>query len=295
MQDTQAVTLVYNLRVRRIFNVPEVLEKIQGSTMLSVVPIFFRRTSDIITERHEAVYESRDAKGALLNLRYVPSKHVWAEATTGILKDHGKFTGADPFKASRTGVDDIVLSGGYRHFLNKWQLIGYSLFGFPTRRTLTLCDRYTPLTGSRLYALGVGGEVSYSVVNELKRSVAAVAQVRFIHSFNRRWFPILPQEDILQPGNFTDLFFSLQWREKRTVIEAGYDATILSNQAIIKPSQAITTDAFVRHSGFVNIAHGFKHGLLKKPLLIGIGMNINRSQQLNAKARVLWVYMTQLF
>ncbi len=294
-QEASAVTLVYNLRVRIIFNVPEVLERIQSRTIFSVVPIFFHRTSEIETRTNDIVCETRNAGGALLNLRYVPSQHGWVEVTTGIEKDSGKFAGSDPFRASRTGVDDIVLSGGYRHFISNWQLVAYGLVGLPTRRAVTLCDRYGPLVGSRLYNVGVGGEVSYSFVSELKRSVAIVGQVRLIHGFNRRWFPILPKEDIIQPGNGTDLFFSLQWRENRTVFEAGYDATIFSNQAIIKPTVTLTTDTFVRHSWFASIAHGFEQGLFDKPAVIGAGFNVNVAKQFNAKAFVLWVYATQLF
>ena len=294
-QELSSVTLVYNLRVRRIFNVPEVLERIQASTIFSVVPIFFHRTSEIETRTCEIVCETRNAGGALLNLRYVPSQHGWAEITTGIEKDSGTFRGADPFKVSRTGVDDIVFSGGYRYFVDNWQLVAYGLVGLPTRRSVTLCDRHGPLVGSRLYNLGVGSEVSYSFISELKRSLAAIGQVRLIHGFNRRWFPILPTEDIIQPGNGTDLFFSLQWREKRTVFEAGYDATIFNNQAIIKPTQKITTDTFVRHSGFARIAHGFEQGLFDKPTVIGAGFNVNSAQRFNAKAFVVWVYATQLF
>jgi len=290
-----AVTLVYNLRVRRIFNVPEVLERIQSNIIFSAVPIFFHRTSDIETSTNGIVHEMRNAGGALLNLRYVPSKHGWVEITTGIEKDGGKFVGESPFNASRTGVDDVVLSGGYRHFINSWQLVAYGLVGLPTRRIVTLCDRYGPLVGSRFYNIGAGGEVSYSFISERKRSLAAIGQVRSIHGFNRRWFPILPKEDIIQPGNGTDLFFSLQWREKRTVFEAGYDATIFSNQAIIKPTIKITTDTFVRHSWFARMAHGFKHGLFNKPSVVGAGFNVNTAQRFNAHAFVLWVYVTQLF
>ena len=294
-QEVSAVTLVYNLRVRRIFNVPEVLERIQSRTIFSVVPIFFHRTSDIERTAGGIVCETRNAGGALLNLRYVPSQHGWVEITTGIEADSGTFRGVDPFNASRTGVDDVVFSGGYRHFIDNWQLVAYGLVGLPTRRSVTLCDRYGPLVGSRFYNIGIGVEVSYSFISELKRSVAAVGQVRVIHGFNRRWFPILPKEDTIQPGNGTDLFVSLQWREKRTVFEAGYDATVFSNQAIIKPTIKLTTDTFVRHSWFARVAHGFKQGLFDKPTVIGTGFNVNTAKRFNAKAFVLWVYATQLF
>jgi len=291
-----AVSLVYNLRVRRIFNIPAVLERIQSRTIFSIVPIFFRRTSDIETSAHTLIKERRSAGGALLNMRYIPSKHGWIEVTTGVEKDSGVFEGeGEGLNAARAGLDDLVLSGGYRHFLNNWQAVGYGLIGLPTRRKVTLCDRYTPLVGTRFYNVGIGGEVSYSIISELKRSVAMILQARFIHGFNRKWFPILPKEDRIQPGNSSDLLFSVQWREKRTVFEAGYDATFFSNQAIITPQTTITTDTFVRHSWFASVARGVEDGFFDRPTIFGAGFNVNTSRKFNAKAYVLWVYLTQVF
>jgi len=118
--ELSAVTLVYNLRVRRIFNVPEIADRLASSIVLSAVPIYFQRTADIESRSGGIVCEKRRAGGALLNLRYVPSARGWVEVTSGIERDSGEFSGIDRFDAARTGMDDIVFSGGYRHFIKNW-------------------------------------------------------------------------------------------------------------------------------------------------------------------------------
>ncbi len=207
--------MVYNLKVRRVFNIAPLLERMKSRWPVTAVPIFFTRSRHIVEERTDLdTCEKRRAGGSLFNVRYVASKHWWAEATTGIAKDHGKFSGTDTFHASRVGLDDIVVSGGYRHFIcKKGQAVVYGLAGFPTRRKVELSDRHGPLVGSRVYNVGFGLEGSYSFISELKRSCAAIVQSRFIHGFNRSWFPILPKDAKIQPGNFTDLLFTLQFRE----------------------------------------------------------------------------------
>jgi hypothetical protein len=292
-----AVTLVYNLRVRRVFTIAAVLERMKKRVLVSAVPIFFTRKrllSDELTNLTGC--EKRRAGGSLINMRYIHSKHWWLEATTGIETDHGTFTGSDPFKASRTGFDDVVLATGYRHFIGKkMQLVGYGLAGIPTRRKVTLEDRRTPLVGTRFFNLGIGGEVSYSFLSNLRHSFAAIFQTRFIHGFNRSWFPILPKNARIQPGNATDILLTAQFREQRTIFEAGYNATIFSNQAVILPTQTITTDTFVRHGGYVNVSHAILKAFFDKPFIFGAGCNINHTNFNDARAFTGWIHFSIVF
>ena len=291
------VTLVYNLRVRRIFNIPPVIERIKSRLPVSVVPIYFSRNRHIVDTRTGLdTCEKRRAGGALINLRYVYSKHWSLEATTGIETDHGTFAGSDTFKASRTGFDDVVISGEYRHFIGKKvQLVGYGLAGFPTRREIDRCDRHGPLVGTRIYSLGVGSEASYSFMSELRRSCAVIMQTRFLHGFNRSWFPILPKGSKIQPGNSSDLLLTLQYREKRTIIEGGYSATFFTNQALILPTQKIESDAFVRHGGFVRAGHVVIKGLFDKPTVFGAGVSVSSSKKFDTTTFTEWVYLTVVF
>jgi len=286
-----AVTLVYNLKVRRVFNIEPVLERMKSRLVVSAVPIVFLRKRHLIDTRTGLDdREKRRVGGSLFNLRYVINKHWWLEATTGVETDHGTFTGTDVFHASRFGVDDLVFSGGYRHFIGeRAQFIAYGLVGLPTRKKITLEDRHGPLVGTRLYSVGIGLEGSYSFWSELKRSFAAILQGRFIHGFNRDWFPILPKGSEIQPGNSTDLLATLQFREKRTVIEGGFNATIFSNQAVILPTEKISADTFYRYGVYARLSHAIMQAWFNKPFIFSIGFSLNRSEKFDLKTFTGWV------
>lgn len=293
-----SITLVYNMRVRRAFNVPEQLQGKKPRWVSSAVPILFLRNSNITNELTRAnLYEERKAGGALLDLRYIPSRNWWIDASTAIERDSADFVGTECFSGGRTGFDDLVFTGGYRHFTdkNKVQLALYGLVGIPTRRKVDLSERYGTFVGSRFYNLGIGAESSYSFINKLKRSAAVIMQGRFVHAFNRSWYPILPIDTILQPGNFSDLLCLIQFREKRTVFEAGYDMTIFSNQAIISPRQIIRNNTFVRNSGYVSVSHIILKGLFNNPLAFGGGINGSTSKEFNSKTFSVWGHVTLVF
>src|SRR5271163_4109888 len=221
-----AYPLVYNMRIRRAFHVPFALKK-KSFVLVSGLPIYFGRRSHIVTAAPAVdVHENRNIVGALFNVRYLPSLNWWVEVTTGIENDHSSFTGSDTFSASRTGFDDFLFTGGYRHFLGeKTQLVIYGLAGLPAGTTVHLEDRYGPQVGSRFYGAGFGTEASYSFIQNKKRTLSGIIQQRFVHLFNRAWNPVLPPCDIIEPGNFTDLLVTLQYRENITAYEIGYNPT----------------------------------------------------------------------
>lgn len=295
----QCVTLVYNMRVRRIFALPAVLEKLgkKARIPISLVPIFFSRRSTVPARlTQEPVFEKRRAGGTLFNIRYVRSKHWWLDATTGLETDHGKFKGADQFKASRVGFDDVVVSGGYRHFFGKSvQVVGYGIAGLPTRTKLDDADFYGPFVGTRIYSLGWGAEISHTFLQSLPRSCSAILQGRFLHGFKRSWFPIAGQPTKLYPGNVSDILCTIQYREKRAIFETGYDCTLFTNQKLLLPARKIFIDAVIRHSVYSTFQYaGFK-GPFDKPYVVGAGMNVSFAKRLDARTFTVWFFGTTVF
>lgn len=295
--NVHAVTLVYNLRIRRAFDAPAQFQNQKKPRILiSAVPIIFARKSTIDELVGQMVHEKRRVVSALFNARYVPSRHAWLELTTGVGKDTIKTTGTDVLHASRVGLDDIVLSGGYRSFVSdKAQLVGYGLFGFPATGKVCPLDKYGPLMGSRLYSMGCGLELSYSLFNSTMRSCSMIAQARFIHSYNRQFFPILPQDAQLVPGNATDIFWAVQFREKKMIFEAGYDATIFSQQAVLFSTHKAKSNAAVRHSGYVSLSYAIPEGYGGKPWILGAGLNGSSSKEFNSQTISAWLSCSVIF
>lgn len=271
------VTLVYNLKIRRIFSLPPLLERYKDKLITSLAPIYYFRKRTVSNATIGLKdYERRNVGGLLLDMHYAPDKNWWFEGTTAVATDHAKYTGTDPFCASRTGFDDVVLSAGYRYFWDCCQFVAYGLAGFPTRTKVSLDDRYGAFVGTRLFSVGVGGEASYGLLNSLKRSLDGIFQVRVIHGFNRSYTPVLPSNAALQPGNVTDLLFTLQYREKRTVFEAGYNPTFFTHGAIIAPTGNVKAGTIIRNGGYFSISHAFR-GLFNKFNVVGGGFNGNRT------------------
>jgi hypothetical protein len=103
---------------------------------------------------------------------------------------------------------------------------------------------------------------------------------------------------VLQPGNVTDVCAIMQYREKKNLIELGYNPTFFTNQAVLLPAQTVRNSNFVRNSFYVNLSHLFKESLLlKKPGALTAGFSIARSEAeaFNAKITVIWIGVTLLF
>ncbi len=299
------ISLVYNLKIRRVFRVNKLLGTIPQKPFWvpTVLPIVYKRDRHIVNDIlvPTDICENRLTDGAILNLRYIRSKNWWLEATTGIETEHvrsdSKISPASSFKTSKTGLDDIVFSGGYNFFPTQdLQIDLYALTGFPTNRKITLFDAQDPLVGTRFYSLGVGSEFSYSFINQEKRNVIFVFQNRFIHFFNRYFYPVLPVGAKIQPGNVTDLLFTLEYRFKFNLLEAGYNPTFFSNQAILLPTREIKSHWFVRNSFYANFNHLFKRCPgINVPIVLGAGLNIGRLKLYDTKIFAAWVNLTAIF
>src|SRR5205085_1023018 len=114
-----AVTLVYNLKIRRSFSVHHFLHREHDVLwLLSAVPvIYMRKRHIVIPSKSYNVCEKTFLGGSVFNIRCLAPQDWWAELTTGIERQtdevHGTSMGLpQQYKASRTGLDDIVITAG---------------------------------------------------------------------------------------------------------------------------------------------------------------------------------------
>ena len=296
----QGTTLVYNLRIRRTFGGLGTLLKLEKDVLwiATAVPIFYRRTAHIISERFKTdVFDKRIGGGSVFNLRYVPSRTWWFEATTAVQKESLKTRGTSNFRASRAGFDDVVLAGGYNAFPSKdMQVTLYGLAGFPTRRSVTIQESEDRLVGTRFYAVGFGNELSYSFINSPKNLFAGILQVRFIHFFTRRWEPILGPGSKIRPGQTTDILLAFRYRHKLTVVETGYNPTIFTSQAFLLPGETVRAGTQVRHGTYLNVLHLFKNGyVINTPIALGGGFLFNRLKTFDANSFSIWLTFAAIF
>lgn len=296
-----AITLVYNMKIRRQFNAAAsaVLHRDKKSIFIATaVPIIYKRDRHIVDKSLAIdIQEKRLSGGSILNFRYVAPKAWWAEVTTGIEHESVKVRGTSCFKDSRTGLDDIVLSAGYNMFpTENSQFVLYGLAGIPTRRKVTALEVQDTLVGTRFYSIGAGAEFSYSFINSLKESLIAILQARFIHFFSRNWAPVLPIDAQIQPGNVTDLLFTLQYRKKKDIFELGYNPTFFTDQAVILKTGKIEGPNFVRNSMYLSYARVIPEvPVLKTPMLLGAGINIGNSKRFETKILTFWLNISVIF
>lgn len=297
--EVNAITLVYNMKIRSIFTLGlEAVRTRKSAVVASAVPIVFTRKGDALsTVLNLNARENRVLFGSLVNVRYIPSRSWWLEATTGFEKEILKVRGTPDFAASRIGVDDIVLSGGYNIFPHKRvQCVFYGLTGFPTRRKVTLEDIQGPLVGTRFFAAGVGSEVSYIFVRKPKTSLVGIFQNRFLHFFERKWEPILPPGGRIEPGNLTDLLFAIKYRIKKLVFDVGYNPTFFTNQALSVPGRTFKDSGFVRHGIFASFVYLCKKcPIIDRLLVIGAGFLHNRTKKFNNQTFSYWLQATTVF
>lgn len=296
--DSMSISLVYNMKIRRSFDLRSILPNHHAALAVSVLPIVYKRDSHIIEEvKALDNYDHRVSKGALLNLRYVPNRSLWFEATTGIEKEKVISCGTNSFNASRRGFDDFVFAGGYSWYPTKGaQVVLYGIAGLPARRKIKLEDSQGTLVGTRFYSLGLGSEVSYDFIGKLKNSLVVYFQDRFIHFFSRNWFPIFPQGSKIEPGNLTDLLLAVQFRHWTSLLETGYNATIFSQQAALLPTGKAATDSSVRNSFYVRGTSFWRDfPIIHRPVLLGTGINISRMKRFDTKTLSYWFNMTALF
>ena len=296
-----ANTLVYNLKIRRAFDIPEGLfTQTRPLWIASAVPIIYQRDRHILVpELFTDIHETRLTTGALLNLRYKPSRHWWFEASTGIEKERACAVGTTNLHLSRTGFDDFLFSGGYIGFPQEnTQVVAYGLFGIPSKWEIGAQERILTdtLVGTRFFSIGTGLESSHAFMNELENSLVGVFQARFIHFFSRSLRPSVACGNFLHPGNVIDALFLVQYRQKMTLFEAGYNPTFFTNQAVTASCVKTETPNFVRQGATFSCTHLFKDMLFDRmPLIIGTGVNFSHSKRFDTKILSAWLNFTTVF
>lgn len=298
--DLQAISLVYNLKIRRSFTTSAALGGENLKWVATAVPIAYYRKRHIEDlPRGIDSHETRLTVGSLFNIRYHPTNHWWGEVTTGIENEFLKSEGTLDLKTSRFGLDDLVFSAGYNFFFpkGKAQFVPYMITGFPLNQKLTIQDAQDPLVGTRFYNFGVGSEISYSFIQSLPRSLSIFFQNRFIRFFRRSWEPILPVGAKIDPGNVIDILFAGRYRSFFNIFEVGYNPTFFTDQAIIVSAfEKIKAENFVRHGWYGTYSRGIKRmPLLAKPGLVGAGFSATISEGFKTLILSGWFNITLLF
>lgn len=304
VQNIHSVTIVYNMKVRRIFSDPKSLQPAtKRRWVATVLPYFYARKRHIFEQSPTQIVNIRDktlSGGVLFDLRYISPKHWWIELTTGLEKESLKSRGTSNFNISRVGFDDIIINPGYNFYpTKKSQMSIYALAGFPTRTRVTPNETFDTLVGTRFFGLGTGLEFAYDFIKTRERAFIGIAQFRLVHFFNRRFFPVLPRNAKIQPGNETDFLLTLLYVTNHSDVfdayEFGYNPTIFTNQAVILPTQTIKTNTFLRNSFYFSYKHLGHFKLFNKPTVVGGGFSYARTKLFDAKIFACWLNLSVVF
>lgn len=297
--DLSAVSLVYSMKIRRIFALSSVLGENKKSAWIGTsVPIIYKRKRHIVQDNLGInVFEKKFTAGSLFNFRYVTKKAWWFEITTGLEGEYAKSKGTTNFNVSRTGLDDILLAGGHNWFpTDNVQLVLYGIAGFPFRKKVTLLEALEPFVGTRFYGLGAGGEISYAPLNNKNESFVFILQTRYVHFFNRKWFPILPCNAKIQPGDIIDILYAMVYRRGKSFYDAGYNPTFFINQAALLKTGKIKTHPFIRQGMYASYYRLFEElPIIKKSGLLGAGFAISQSKEFRTKIFSAWLNISAVF
>lgn len=138
----QATTLVYNLKFRRAFDLGQYasigLKK--NHIIASSLPIINQSSKHVVTIRDNVdVCNSTLTVGSIFNFKYFHRPNWWLELTTAVAKEKLEDKGTHVAKESRTGLDDIVFTGGYNMYpTEKVQVVLYGLGGIPVKNVSRL-------------------------------------------------------------------------------------------------------------------------------------------------------------
>lgn len=297
-QYIQPITLVYNMKIRRVFALPAGLSVDDKPRWIpTAVPILYKRDRHFIdTTRAIDIKEKRLSLGSIFNVRYIPSRAWWAEATTGLEKEHVDAKGTTKLSTSRTGFDDIVLAAGRNLFPSKsTQCVLYGLAGFPTRTKIVAQEAQDTLVGTRFFSAGIGSEFSCGFIENIKHSLVGVFQNRFLHFFERKWDPIIPGGRI-EPGNVTDLLFAVKYRRGKNIFDIGYNPTFFTNQAAVFRTGKVHTPGFIRQGAYASFAHAFvTFPIVRTPVIVGTGFLISRAKRFDTKIFSCWATLSMVF
>lgn len=309
-----STTLVYSMKIRRAFNINALAPSEHSLTesaqqhathmlpkticLLTALPLFYIRDRHIvIPSLGQDIKEKLVALGAIFNFRAITPNYWWMELTTGLENQSVKATGTNMVNMAQTAFDDIIISAGKNFFFEKkGQIAPYIIAGFPLQYKVTPSEAQTTLVGSRFFGLGGGIEFSHAFVEKQDHSFVGILQTRFVHFFNRNWYPIFPRDARIQPGNITDIFVIFQYNKHMGSIEVGYNPTIFTDQAALFQSGIVRAPVTVRNSFYTNYTHIFRETfVLKAPGALGIGFNVSRSDLFKTKIYTGWINLSIMF
>lgn len=305
MQSAYPITLLYSLKIRRIFAGLRTLIGKEDEMLcaFSVVPIISSRNRHFLEcASNVDICEKRIFVGSLFDFRCAPSENIWFDVTTGFGNERAKAKGTsdNPLlpvypEISKTAWDDVTLEAGYHLYpTDQVQLDFYGITGFPTHSKITKKDALGTFVGTRFVGLGAGAELAYDFLEQTNRSGILITQVRYLHFFSRNWDPILPCGGRIQPGDLVDILVAIKYRERSEYFEVGYNPTFFLNEAVILPSEGkVRGEEFVRNGGYIRYSHFF----LRKPnpISLGCGFAFNRSPVFNTRVYDGWLSFSIIF
>ncbi len=191
-----------------------------------------------INELYPRGFGKRFFSGAVASLRLTHNS-MWIElfAAAGKEQLHSRHNQVHG-QRSRTGFDDFLIDCGYNTAFdqeNKAQLIIHTLVGIPTFKYIALGEIEQPLLGTRSFRVGGSLEFAYHFVRTKEQEAVFGFIARVLHQFPRK-YSLVPSKGRYCDGNTTDLLGLVQYRYFGHHVEAGYDATIITNRAYRFPS-----------------------------------------------------------
>jgi len=217
-------------------------------------------------------------EGALLT--FLSERQSWYMRVDGALARDEQIT--DISRASRTQLDDILITGGYCHTHHddvKMTLSG--LFGIPTHRNRGLTE---PQFGIGHVAVGGQFDASWTYADEEGNKQALWGAARFIHFFPRTvLLPVNPP--CLSPfdfslGNLVDLFFAHNSLWGRHSFEFGYNPTFLFHSKTDPFLEIIAQEVpFIRSSFYLSYHCRFLKGRHLSKLVVGFSYGADHRPQ----------------
>ena len=234
------------------------------------------------------VQEESFLGGAIFDFKYVGVQPWWFGIRTALIQENSKVTGSNNFTLSRFGFDDIYIQGGYNFVLtDDWQLAMHGGVGLPTSLKPDENELFNTLGGSRLFSMGLGGELSYAVINKKDQVLSLNFHTRLLHFFTRSFTPILQCGEKLQPGNATDIFPSISYTHGDHYLEIDYDLIIFTNVAVLSnPNRYLPV--MYQHAPYIQYYYTINWPRTHVTTTVGMGLQYSYARLFDRKQWQAW-------